>query len=232
MNSTERNAVGQVRFGAEGNWTVWKKTSGGVLCASTVFGDPLPGVVKRCECKAVKLQQQIEGKLRAQTAALTAQRSQRYFSACASVRARVCMHAFVMIVLGVSWVQGAFSRPLSNVNVVGSLCGIYKNAGNITRHASLPVAHLSFRNCAHDNHVFCLFAHTVRRREEVREARWLMADAGKLKHNSFAAMIITSQSLHSTTNVSDTISSSFRTDTQATATWFLQTLRSPRGASC
>jgi hypothetical protein len=43
-----------VRYGANGTWTVRQTTAsgGGVQCSNSVFGDPVPGVVKSCQLES------------------------------------------------------------------------------------------------------------------------------------------------------------------------------------
>jgi len=49
---------GRVRYGDAGSntWTTPKNVSGSISCSHTVFGDPIYGVVKTCQCDAVTAQ--------------------------------------------------------------------------------------------------------------------------------------------------------------------------------
>jgi len=42
---------GEVQYGANGRFSEWRAVSGSVNCGNSVFGDPIPGVVKACYCK-------------------------------------------------------------------------------------------------------------------------------------------------------------------------------------
>jgi hypothetical protein len=50
--------TGQVRYGHHNHkgqgqvWSQWKSSTGSIRCTNGVFGDPAPGTVKYCECKA------------------------------------------------------------------------------------------------------------------------------------------------------------------------------------
>jgi len=44
---------GTVRYGRDGRWASPKPVRGRILCSNSRFGDPYPGVVKKCECAAI-----------------------------------------------------------------------------------------------------------------------------------------------------------------------------------
>lgn len=47
---------GEVRYGAEEGWTDWVEVNRSIECTNEVFGDPVSGVFKSCECTNVELE--------------------------------------------------------------------------------------------------------------------------------------------------------------------------------